>query len=201
MPQSPATGEPSPPTGQFQFNSRRFRLKDGCRPRYDCDDAECRLHCDCDDVECRPHCDCDDESAVDCPSPLALVGPLSTPKPNWGLPLVEPTPQAHRPRKRRSRQERNAFGHPLWAGRPLALSATRMLSTVCPHSEGRTLALAPCERLGDPAREVRHGRKAEIQTKTLPVQAFARFGGNTNLPLNAHRPSFAPPWHRPARAP
>jgi hypothetical protein len=70
MPQSPATGEPSPPSEQFQFNSHRFRPKDGCRPHYDCDD-----------VECHPHRDCDDESAVDCAS---LVGPLSTPKPNWG---------------------------------------------------------------------------------------------------------------------
>jgi hypothetical protein len=52
-----------------------------------------------------------------------------------------------------------------------------MLSTVCPHLEGGTLALAPCEHLGDPAREVRYWRNVEIQTETLPAQAFARVGG------------------------
>ena len=37
-----------------------------------------------------------------------------------------------------------------------------MLSTVCPRLGGRTLVLAPCERLGDPAREVRYWRTAAI---------------------------------------
>jgi hypothetical protein len=46
----------------FRFSSHRFRPKGGCRP----------------------HCDCDDESAVDCASLLALLGLLSTTKPNWG---------------------------------------------------------------------------------------------------------------------
>ena len=40
----------------------------------------------------------------------------------------------------------------------------RMLSTVCPRLGGRTLVLAPCERLGDPAREVRYwGRKPPLR--------------------------------------
>jgi hypothetical protein len=37
-----------------------------------------------------------------------------------------------------------------------------MLSTVCPRLGGRTLVLAPCERLGDPAREVRYWRFAPL---------------------------------------
>jgi hypothetical protein len=36
-----------------------------------------------------------------------------------------------------------------------------MLSTVCPRLGRRTLVLAPCERLGDPAREVRYWRIAD----------------------------------------
>src|ERR1700724_2482383 len=38
-----------------------------------------------------------------------------------------------------------------------------MLSTVCPRLGGRTQVLAPCERLGDPAREFRYRRTDEIQ--------------------------------------
>src|SRR5215831_5095246 len=51
-----------------------------------------------------------------------------------------------------------------------------MLSTVCPRLGGRTLA--PCERLGDPARELRYRRKAEIQTDLLPVLRRSDFCRN-----------------------
>jgi hypothetical protein len=37
-----------------------------------------------------------------------------------------------------------------------------MLSTVYPRLGGRALVFAPCERLGDPAREVRYRRKAAV---------------------------------------
>jgi hypothetical protein len=169
MPQSSATGEPSPseqragaatPVARaaieslrllFRVSSHRFRPKGGCH-----------RHCDCDDDGCRPHCGCDDESAVDCASPRALAGPLSTPKANWGRSLAKRSPRAYRPRKRRSRQERNASGHPFRAERTLAPSSGRMLSTVCPSLGGRTQVLALCERLGDPAREVCYWPKCEV---------------------------------------
>jgi hypothetical protein len=37
-----------------------------------------------------------------------------------------------------------------------------MLTTVCPRLGGGTLVLAPCERLGDPAPEVRYWRDSDL---------------------------------------
>jgi hypothetical protein len=51
------------------------------------------------------------------------------------------------------------------ASRPTPQVPHRMLSTVCPRLGGRALVFAPCERLGDPARE------AKDAIKLLPQKA------------------------------
>lgn len=146
MPQSSATGAAirtnevgaARPVARaaFRFSSHRFRPKGGCR-----------CHCDCDDDGCRPHCACHDESAGDCASLPALLGSLSTPKANRGRPLAERTPRAYRQRKRRSQQERNAFGHSLRADRPLALSRTGRLAQFAPAWEEELWCSRPVSAL------------------------------------------------------
>src|SRR5664279_2298424 len=56
-------------------------------------------------------------------------------------------PRACRPRKRRSQQERNAFGHSLRANRPLALSPTGCLAQFAPAWEEELWCSRPVSAL------------------------------------------------------